>query len=487
MLAAPWGDPSRWVLARYRVGGYLGESFTSLRVLYEWLEPSGVVVYASDTLVEHVSRPVIAGNIGAGYGASVVGPVGEWVGGYACGLPVDTVILPGVIGKEDVRVEGSPRDYYYLMLYDLVRRIVYDGGFDGIALDTTHGVNYMASMSLQAAREAAAILGVFHGGKAVLEVYNSSPVVPDKAAREACGRSDSDPCMPRDPEACQSVMMEALIHRVLREELGGSFLVSELDVLVSQVRGETPRPISGTGLGDSGVRARVDRAFKDTMEEVRDALLVVRLARYGLVPELVYKLSSLGSPTVRFQEAIDRVLDAWASAIHVDTLGDNVFITRGARLGEGFRLLVYALAISALYERLEDPGEPTLGRAWSLAEKLYDKDSIMGVVQAREKEKLARKLRKLIEKSSGEVTGWIPMNLIHREDRDRCRELGDCRVFKRDLLAHGGWHSCVVEVKPEYGVDGSLDFEATRYRIREDGVCKMNNEVPDVWRAVTRV
>ena len=80
--------------------------------------------------------------------------------------------------------------------------------------------------------------------------------------------------MLRDPEACQSNMMEALIHRVLREELVGSFLVSEFNVLVSQVKGETPRPISGTGLGNSGVCARVDRAFKDTMEEVRDILLV---------------------------------------------------------------------------------------------------------------------------------------------------------------------------------------------------------------------
>ena len=42
---------------------------------------------------------------------------------------MEAVVLPGVIGKEGFRVEDGPRDYYYLILYDLVRRIVYDEVF----------------------------------------------------------------------------------------------------------------------------------------------------------------------------------------------------------------------------------------------------------------------------------------------------------------------------------------------------------------------
>ena len=481
LLVAPWGDPSGWVKARYTLDGDSVESFTSLALLYRALRPEGVVVYASDTLAGRVPRPDIAGNLGAGYDAGITGPVREWVKGFSCGLPLDVTVLPGVIGGSSVVVEGSARDYYYLMLYDLVERVT-GGGYSGIVFDSTHGVNYMTSMGLQAAREATAVLGVARGGRAVLEVYNSSPVVLDPAVRGACGRSPGMPCTPRDAGACQSVMMEAPVHKVSREELGGSYLVSTLDTILSSVEGGVPKALSATRFGGREAGERIREVLKGVRGDLKEALLVLRLARYGLVPELVYRLHDMGDPVDVFERAILSVLEAWRELINVALVGDRVVVHRGARLEEGFRILVYALAISRIYESLEDGASLSLGRAWSMAERLYSRDSIMGVVQAREKEKLERKLRRLIEKTSGEIAGWILLDLIHSEGRDHCGEPGDCGVFKRDLIAHGGWHSCIVEVRPVYN-GGDLDFDASMFRLRGDAACRHDGRLLSVWDA----
>ena len=482
LLVAPWGDPSGWIKARYTLDGDSVESFTSLALLYKALRPDGVVVYTSDTLAGRVPRPTIADSLGAGYDAGITGPVREWVKGFSCGLPLDVTVLPGVIGGSSVVVEGSARDYYYLMLYDLVERVA-GGGFSGIVFDATHGINYMTSMGLQAAREAAAILGVARGGRAVLEVYNSSPVVLDSAVRGVCGRSPGMPCMPRDAGACQSVMVEAPVHRVSREELGGSYLVSTLDTILSGVGSSVPRVLSATRFGGREAGESIRGILEGVRGDLREALLVVRLARYGLVPELVYRLHSLGDPVYVFERAILSVLEAWRELVSVDLVGDRVVVHRGARLEEGFRILVYALAVSKIYKSLEDGASLSLGRAWSMAERLYSRDSIMGVVQAREKEKLERKLRRLIEKTGGEITGWIPLNLVHSEDRNRCKEPRDCGVFKRDLIAHGGWHSCIVEVHPVYN-GGELDFNASTFRLRGDAACKREGRLLSVWDAI---
>ena len=446
------------------------------------MKPEGVVVYASDILTGRVPRPIIAGSLGAGYDVGITRPVREWVKGFSCGLPLDVAVLPGVIGGSSVVVEGGARDYYYLMLYDLVERVA-GGGFSGIVFDATHGVNYMTSMGLQAAREAAAILGVARGGRAVLEVYNSSPVVLDAAIRGACGRSPEIPCTPRDPGACQNVMVEAPVHRVSREELGGSYLISTLDTILSSVGSGTPRVLSATRFGGREAGERIREILEGASGDLREALLVLRLARYGLVPELVYRLHNLGDPVDVFERAIHSVLGVWRELIRVDPEDDKIAVYRGARLEEGFRILVYALAISRIYKSLEHEAPLSLGRAWSMAERLYSRDSIMGVVQAREKEKLEMKLRRLVEKTGGEITGWIPLNLVHSEDRNRCREPGDCSVFKRDLIAHGGWHSCIVDVNPIYN-GGKLDFDASMFRVREDVACRSGGRLLSVWDAV---
>jgi CRISPR-associated protein Csx1 len=456
LVLAPWGEPRGWVQAKYIIDGVEAYSFTSLYPVVQKHENARVVVLVADTIAKDGAE---------GY-RGVVESARRYAESFLCGLEAIVEVLPGAIATPRAVFEGSLTDYYYKTLRVVLGHI-HDTGASEVAVDLTHGVNYMPSLTLKAAEEAAALASFTQalagGGTGVrLVVYNSDPLQPSNEQREHLARSEGDPCKPKT--LGQGVEPPVLkVNRVLKRVQTVLDLLSNIEPLLRLSRDEM-KPIT-----PSTKECRLDgRVEVELVNAVGEAMRLLKMLRYGLIPQLVWFIAVNKGLPERLEKALEEVEKLWEEGIQVGSDG-RLVVRRCRRLGEGYRVLLYAYHIARALRTLFREGDPERGISLGAVGRLQDAlktSKVIWTIQAREREKIVGRL--------GDIAPgkWVSLRELYGLEEGECR----VNMFVRDLIAHGGWHTDVVEVRAEEPA-----LEKAYYRLRKDFNC----EGKELWEIIS--
>ena len=488
LLLAPWGDPAGWIYTCYTLPESRESlcSFTSLKPILEGLLKGKegvyprVLILTLDTLASLALDP--KGGQAYSY-RDVVSASKLYIEKYLCGIEAYIEALPGAIHSGNIKVSGDLRDYYVLALYTLARALAQLRP-ERVVLDLTHGVNYMPTLTYRAIRETASLVSpMSENGSVTLEVFNSDPVVAFKDVREKCGRLKDNPCAPKDCKGCMKEAQHASIHRVVREKLTLINIMSEIDEILKKLR-ERPNIVEPRRRLDDKARNRVDSVNVGSSDVFRRALRLLKLVRLGLVPELAVFLDQNPRLDAEIEEVLDKALEVWESLITVDVKDGVLTVDRAARLSEGFKSLVYAWLLSkslkTLLESLKLGGPTKLSSVLELGNRLYRGSRLFVKIQEREREKIEYALHKDCKQLPS--IGRVKLSEIYYSSS---RSPPDCRVFQRDLIAHGGWHSDVVVLRVECR-EGRVSKEHIEVAITEDPVCREGDKELGVWDVVDK-
>ncbi len=459
-VLAPWGDPANWHYVEYvlesRNDKVVVKSFTSLTALATVYKGANIVIIVADTLA----------NPQASDYDSVLRSAEAYARRYLCGLEASVLVLPGVIWQSNRVFEGSATDYYYTLLARMLDGATKGEPIDTIVLDLTHGINYMPSLALKAAEEAASILSLVkaltgEGDSTELVVYNSDPVIPPRDVRERLKRSKEDPCK---PQGIDTEPLRAKLNRVFRRRYTVLDLISNIESM------ELKRAVDA--LKATSRECTIDR---NIVRELRNATLeakrILKMLRHGLVPELLYYVSKNGE---KLQEGLEKALDdvrrLWLEGVVVENADGRLRVRRCRRLDEGYRILLYAYNILGPLRKLVETYTPEIGISIDVAkalQKALSRSTAIKTIQDREMSKL--------EKAAKE--GKIPASwtLLAEVYNQQTIQYKDKEMFKRDLLAHGGWHTDVIEVRR--GVESEI-----LYRVNED--IEIKRERISIWELV---
>lgn len=196
LLVAPWGLPWDWRPATYVYENCRLESSSSLACLARALNPKRILIVVSesalcsDRMIEEFAAEIRKGD----YGEALEGlkaAIEEYVGdtGVAASEAVRVVVCPAH-GSFKPRSRstrcrwsslGNPvSNYASCVMAGILGELA---GMEGhgkvrIAVDITHGINYMPLAAFRAAMAAARIVSASKGVRATVEVFNSDPYVP---------------------------------------------------------------------------------------------------------------------------------------------------------------------------------------------------------------------------------------------------------------------------------------------------------------------
>lgn len=459
-VIAPWGDPANWYYAEYVLEDSRERAFTSLAALAKAYTNANILIAIADTLA---SPPVNSYN-------DVINSAKNYAEKFLCNLKASITVLPGVIKQANREFKGSPTDYYYAMLKEILETLKKDSNTE-IVLDLTHGVNYMPSLTLKAVEEAASITSLLktlkHRREVRLSVYNSDPVIPPPNTREQLTRRNrtKHPCNPRDPKVKP---LEIKINRVLKLTCTTLNLISNIESL--DLRG-SPHIIRLEQLPKEHAKKYV--LDKETTQEfkttVREAQRILKMLRYGLIPLLLYYTSKRGSELrEKLEKTIDKAVNLWNQAINVKTQDNNITVERYRRFDEGYRLVLYAYYVLEPLVSLVENQNPHPEIRIEVAKKLVEAlGKTVAIIKAIHDVEIS-KLKKAKETSKIGNT-WTSLSKVYSVEVKPC----DLGRFIRDLLAHGGWHTEVVEVK----LDQTGEII---YRVNEDFKCQNRN----IWSII---
>ena len=209
---ATWGNPAAWRLARYVNGGLSDTGFSTLGMLQKLEKPRvpTLVVVADSLAAETGCAPPDYSGLRR--------LVEEYVRKYLCGAEAKVEVLPGVL-----KAERSGRRYVFkadlgdfrlLYVYSLYTRVLEAacGSLSRIALDISHGVNYMPTLALDAAQEAAAMLAAALAKPVGLKVYQADPY-PILGSRASKPSGSSDDPLSRSAKTPASPRIRACLRR----------------------------------------------------------------------------------------------------------------------------------------------------------------------------------------------------------------------------------------------------------------------------------
>ncbi|ALL01386.1 hypothetical protein Pyrde_1340 [Pyrodictium delaneyi] len=205
LLIAPWGLPWSWRPAKYVFMGYEEESTTSLSCLAKALNPRRILIVISESalcsnkMINKFLESIQRDSYGEALDelkTAIVEYVRENSGVDIAGRAVRIAVCPAhghfkpqeaSIGCEWRSFLGNPVSDYAscVIAYTLeeLAEINSRGEVNGkveIALDITHGINYMPLAAFRAVMAAARILSASAGVRINVDVFNSEPYVPDQ-------------------------------------------------------------------------------------------------------------------------------------------------------------------------------------------------------------------------------------------------------------------------------------------------------------------
>lgn len=428
--AATWGNPSAWMLAEYYSGGASFRGFSTLGALVGAERPSSrVLIAVADSLASEA-------RCGPGDYASLSECVKSYVERYLCGVDAEVVVLPGVLearrGERGYKFTANLEDFRLLFMYHLYFSALRaaGGGRGRIALDISHGVNYMPTLTFDAAQEAAAMLAAALAAPVRLRVYQADPYPQLGESASGLRRSPGNPCDAANPSATPPVVN----YNVARE-----VTVNPWDL------------VRFTAYRQANARRLLTRSegFELRAEQVEricgKALQVLGAFRIGALPELAVLAKTTDLKDL--EQAIESTVRYWSMARRAREAGDTIVVESATRLSDCFRALLNAHAVVRGVARLLSAGGcPGL------------EDCSVSFTELKNLRQLLRGSRvvaKLIERelsklkhASGRMTGsWTLYALIlNQQPRQYTPD-----VFERDFIAHAGFHADVLNVKTGEG------------------------------------
>ena len=204
LLAATWGNPLAWRPARYRYGGAEAEARTSLEAVAKRLQKEGrdvhVLILVSNTLANTAPRGCDCTRdldrwppgLRSSYTETVEairGAIAEWIERCSCAKALRELLGNGRLRVEVLHGHGffdrtrylaacskaSPMEIYRAEAMAHLASMLTTVEAEELVVDLTHGINYMPTALLEAARTAALAYAVAEEKTLSLTVVNSEP------------------------------------------------------------------------------------------------------------------------------------------------------------------------------------------------------------------------------------------------------------------------------------------------------------------------
>lgn len=441
LVIATWGDPSGWSYAKYQYSSrekmIEHAGFTSLEALAKIFgqdkdTDTEVIIVVLDTLY-----PLTTQSAPANY-AEIKKNVIEFIIKFVClrnqRVKINILVEPGVAvrpGRFEFR--GHPYDFRIKLLSDLLSS--YLKPYEEVILDMTHGINYMPATALQAVEDYTRILSfkkaIREGGSVniTLRILNSDPLI---GAPQKLKRSKDNPCIPSED---YSELPTLEIHEVLKKKVLSSEILVLARELIQTMSISNRLPLKQ--LAREGNISKNDKKILSIA--INEAELVLKMLSYGLSPILLSHASSKCEESLKsLEKAVEKVEELYDKVEMSSKQIQSLYRLR--RLEEPYRALVVARSVLKAICNMK--GLLSKDSAFKMETAMRLKDALKGddvfcYIQQREFEKIKSNIKKIRDTWTrlSEIVGFIGSDISNDE------------VFRRDLIAHGGWHSHVIELR----------------------------------------
>jgi CRISPR-associated protein Csx1 len=435
LAVTTWGNPRGWWYSRY-VYEELGQKFdkygfSTLNLLMEVERPDIVLLLALDTLSSLKERVY----------NSIKKEVEDYIRSYLCvENKIAIEILPGILSSKKEAFKADLGDYELLALNKIFHEGLKLGGNKlRIALDITHGVNYMPVLTYSAALEAASMLAVTISREVDLRIYQADPVYLEEELRRELSRQKDDPCKPNGraepPE---------LRYNLLRRRKVSPW---ELTRYLSYSENNASKLLTDPR----------DCSIKDSEILYKKVLPLLGAFRIGALPELCILAKSLDPSFLR--NIINEALQCWNSK-RVVKEGNVLELVSNTRLSEGFRALLHALAlVTGVMRNLESESACSEARECTTTleeikklRRLLNGSKVIETLVNREISKLEHIKQKICPDD------WTLYSEYKSNGGDISRS-GNGK-FTRDFIAHAGFHNEVLLLRkssPEKDLEIKID------------------------------
>jgi len=433
---ATWGNPQEWRFAEYysedqprrRV-----RAFSTLNILHEIEQPTKTIIIALDTLAD----PDKLEECGSDY-SCIEANVREKIGKYLCGIEAEIVVLPGVFSKREsgrqIIFRSDPqKEFLPLLIYELYDRLLNVDGELEVVLDISHGINFMPTLAYRAVTEVAAALAVARTEQVKLRVYQADPYpsLPREIGNRLA-RSD-DLCKPASEDEPPSLRYNKIAE--------ATFKLWDLSRYVAHY---SERRL---------LTAPKDYDFDNLDELLEKALLLLGAYRLGALLQL--GLLAKTTHVEDLERVMRRAVEFWRGKRRVVREIDGLKLESDKKFLTGFYLLLHGHAVLRGAKKLLSESESasldeaivTFKEIKEL-KKLLEGSKVVTILVDREISKLDNKVRK----SGNIINDWtLYADILEKpEGKSLLSHRGspsDMERFKRDFIAHAGFHDEVVELR----------------------------------------
>jgi len=434
---ATWGNPRDWRFAEY----YLEDqpqkrvrAFSTLNILHEIEQPAKTIIIALDTLAD----PDKLGECESDYGC-IEANVREKIGKYLCGIEAEVLVLPGVLSRQEesgrqIIFRSDPqKEFLPLLIYELYSRLLDVNGGLEVALDISHGINFMPTLAYRAVTEVAAALAVARAEQVKLRVYQADPypLLPSEIGK-GLARASDDPCKPASETEPPSLRYNRIAE--------ATFKLWDLSRYVAY---DSERRL---------LTAPKDYDFGNIEELLEEASLLLGAYRLGALLQL-----GLLAKTTHIED-LERVMrsavEFWRRKRRVIRGLNDLKLESDKKFLNGFYLLLHGHAVLRGAKKLLTESESTSLNEASVTfkeikelRKLLEGSKVVTILVNREISKLENK-----QKSGHILNDWTLYADIlekpeEKSDEEPQRERRDMGIFKRDFIAHAGFYDEVVELR----------------------------------------
>lgn len=448
VCVATWGNPKDWKFAEYIYEELQkkAKAFSTLNILHEIEQPDKTIIIALDTLVDSDKLE----ECGSDYNC-IEASVREKIKRYLCGIEAEVLVLPGVLSRLErsgnsgkrIKFSSDPqREFLPLLIHGLYTKLLGSEGKLEVALDISHGVNFMPTLAYRTVDEVAAALAVARVNQVKLRVYQADPyplLPPDTWKKlDRAEKEGGDPCEPISPEEPPRVRYNKIAEATLKP----------WNLVRYMTYGSDKRILTGKGIPDSS-------SMNKPPESVLMALGAYRL---GALLQLALLVKEI--PIEDVERALKEAIERWKERRKVIS-GPDLEVMSEVRLSTGFYVLLHghALLKGARKLLLEDGSIDSDGPISTFEEikklrELLDGSTIAKTLVNRELSKLSNLMDMGILTSD-----WKLYSDALREQEGRRMKSGSepqsgvesKEVFQRNFIAHAGFHDRVVELRMKEG------------------------------------
>ena len=436
ICVATWGNPQNWGLAEYASDQKRIRAFSTLNFLHEIEKPAKTIIIVLDTLADPDKLEKCELNY-----SCIEDMVKEDIRRYLCGIEAEILVLPGVLTKlkaedklkEYVVFSSEPnREFLPLLIYELYSRLLNTENELEIALDISHGINFMPTLAYRAATEVATALAAAKVQQVRLRVYQADPYpeLPPDIRKKVAREREGDPCRPVSPEATPPVVRYNRIAEATFKPWNLS------------------RYLTYEGSGEKVLTDTRECDLGNIRELLGDVLLLLGAYRLGALLQLDLLAKTIPIEDVEF--AMRSAVECWRRKRIVNRSEGSLEIKSGTRFSTGFYALLHAHAVLKGVKRLlgnsSDEASATFDEINKLR-RLMEGSTVVKVLVDREISKLKRIWEKGQEKGSLSSDWKLYADLLSEKAESEPEQEESEDMFQRNFIAHAGFHSKVVELR----------------------------------------